>query len=514
MLVHLRVVPEFWVAAEERRRPALRAQPVVVGGLPHERGAVRAANLVAQENGIQAGMRLADASRLCPEGVFLTPDLSYYATVWSDLLEILARFTPVVEPLEMGQAVGDLGGCERRFPDIRATARAIAATIWWECGLLPWMGVAANRFTAQMAASRVDADGVGLVAPGAERAFLAGAPVTALPDVDDRLALLFQALGLRTIGALAALPAASVRQRFGTLGERLHALARGIDPRPVTPPPPRPAIAVRHVCDDGSLEEAMAALRTLAITCAGELEGRGLAGRVVELVLIWRREDHPRMGLLPPVRTLASPPAIPRDVLPNPDHAGEVEADTVAMPPVAARIHSMLPQPGPRLDRRAPVLSPARAPNHPPPPPAPPEREPRTHARAVARVPVSSAATVEERARSLLLRHWAREGRLHALELTVSEFERPTQLGFAELSRLDQAGALAGLSAERVHLLACQEEALTARYGDASFRHLEWLDPDHLLADRRFRWAPGLPVRATAVERRWPAATRRRGKRR
>jgi hypothetical protein len=77
--------------------------------------------------------------------------------------------------------------------------------------------------------------------------------------------------------------------------------------------------------------------------------------------------------------------------------------------------------------------------------------------------------------------------------LTISEFEPPAQLAFAEMSRLDQVGALGGVSAERQQTLRRQEEVLIARYGTNPFRHLAQTDPDSILPERRFRWQAGLP---------------------
>src|SRR5437660_8074809 len=112
-MLHLRVVPGFWVAVEEVRRPEVRSHPVILGGLPHQRGVVREASFPAQQRGVQAGMPLAQAYQQCPDGIFLMPDLPAYEAAWEVVCDILRTYTPLVEPLEMGQAVVDLSGCER-----------------------------------------------------------------------------------------------------------------------------------------------------------------------------------------------------------------------------------------------------------------------------------------------------------------------------------------------------------------------------------------------------------------
>jgi hypothetical protein len=116
----------------------------------------------------------------------------------------------------------------------------------------------------------------------------------------------------------------------------------------------------------------------------------------------------------------------------------------------------------------------------------------------MARTPISTAESLLEHARRLLLRSWPhpdptveQQRPLQAMQLEVSEFAPPQQLSFAELNRFDQAGALGGLSVERRHVLAEQDEALSSRYGQPTFRYVAHLDPANILTERRFRWAPG-----------------------
>ncbi|HEX6509937.1 MAG TPA: DNA polymerase IV, partial [Chloroflexota bacterium] len=239
MIVYFCVVPGFWVAVEEARRPELRSRPLVIGGLPHQRGTVREASLPAQHHGVLPGMTLAQAHQQCPEGIFLVPDLVHYQAGWEEVCDLLRRYTPLVEPVEMGQAVFDLSGCERLWSDGWSTGRAIALQIERSTGITPSMGIASTRLVAQLASMYAGADGVAMVEEGRERAFLADLPVTLLPDVDPRLALTLGVLGLRTIGQFAALPASAVGKRFGAAGKQLYRYAHGIDPRPVLPPPDR-----------------------------------------------------------------------------------------------------------------------------------------------------------------------------------------------------------------------------------------------------------------------------------
>jgi hypothetical protein len=419
----------------------------------------------------------------------------------------------------------DLSGCERLWGDGLETARAISSHIRRSTGIVPWLGMASNRLVAQLASTAVGAEGISVIERGQEAAFLADLSLTLLPGMDPRLALTFQVLGLRTIGQLAALPAASVRQRFGVAGERLHSYARGIDPRPVVPPPQKPSVTARRECEDGSIEEALEALHRLADTCAAELQQRALAGTVVELVL------EPEPSLDSPAKTPSSVVgqgfspverhggSAPRPVGDNGQPSGTDRAKALPSEgngkedshsphggeglevrgpelggtrlPISYRIHSMLPQPGPFPQESVEAhLQPA--PVHTSPLAAPLDSSIRV--RTTVRTPADTAAQLLQAAQRLLLQHWPKgRERLHAIELRISQFPGPRQLSFPELNRIGQVGGLAGPSAERLQALAEGEQVLATRYGDTSFRRVTRLDPGNILTERRVHWDAGLP---------------------
>jgi nucleotidyltransferase/DNA polymerase involved in DNA repair len=512
MIVYLRVVPGFWVAVEESQRPELRSCPLVIGGLPHQRGVVREANHLAQRSGVRPGMTLAQAHQQCPHGVFLMPNLARYELVWENICEILRRHMPLVEPVEMGQAVCDMSGCERFWSDEWNAGRAIALEIERSTGVTPSLGIASNRLVAQLASMFTETDGVAVIDRGKERVFLADLPLTLLPGVDPRLALTFQVLGLTTNSQFAALPASAVKQRFGATGEQLHRYARGIDPRPVLPPPEKSFIVARYECEDGSIEEAMDGLRTLAETCAGELQAHGAPGKLVGLTLIWT-EGPTR--LLPPQKRAESLEGNEPAALPPPPVPGRSKDERRAFP-VPYRVHSsMLPQP---LEGPAPHTGSSlqRSPETSHPPSSPfsriagegPGMRVRTEnigrsqeVVAMVRTPIDTAPPLLERAQQLLLRIWPRSRsddgdpapRLLAIELKIGEFTKPSQLSFSDFDRLDAGGTLRGLSAERRQALARHDEAFEARYGTTAFQHVTAVDSGNILTERRFRWKNGLP---------------------
>lgn len=497
MFLYLRSVPGFRAAIEERDRPELHDRPLILGGLPSQRGMVREINLAAGHRGVRPGMSLAQAQQLCPEGLFLVPDMSKYEAAWDEVCEIVRAYTPLVEPEEMGQLAADLIGCEQLWGDGRSIARTIIARVRAQIGIQPWIGIAANRLVAQLASTTVGVDGVTVIEAGQERPFLAGLPLTLLPDIDPRLALTFQVLGLRTIGQFASLAPSAVAARFGAAGQRLHRYARGIDPRPVTPPATPPSVAAHRECDDGSIEEALARLHDLAEDCAAELQQRGQAGRLVALRLWWDEppvDDQPA----PRGRSLAAEAGEPPSLPP----AGRTASPRPTLP-VPYRIHSMLPQPGlrSRTERELPIPADEGERS------CAASQRPNKSMMAV-REPISSAAPLFEKAQQLLIQSWrqamrdgGRQPRLRSLRLEVSEFQAPLQLSFEGLNRLDQTGSLGGSVTMRHQLVAEQDRILAARYGEDAFRHVTRVDPSSILTERRFQWRPGLPWKEATPKR-------------
>src|ERR1035437_1642597 len=118
--------------------------------------------MMARYCGIQIGMTLSQAYQQCPEGIFLTPALKRYQAAWDEVYAIPQQYTPKVEPLETSQAFLDLTGCLVHL-DPWSAAEKIVSHIRSESGIDPWMGVATNRVTAQLASTQ---GGITVIEPG------------------------------------------------------------------------------------------------------------------------------------------------------------------------------------------------------------------------------------------------------------------------------------------------------------------------------------------------------------
>jgi DNA polymerase-4 len=223
----------FYASVEQRDRPELRGQPVIVGGSAEGRGVVCAASYEARRFGIHSAMPAITARRLCPQGVFLPVRMNHYAQISRQLRQILLSFTPVVEPLSFDEAFLDVHGCEGLFGPAPEIARQIKARIHAETELTASVGVASNKFLAKLASDLRKPDGLVVIEPGHVREVLAPLPVGRLWGVGKKGEKRLRALGLDTIGQLAALPEQVLIDHLGEAGRQLWLLAHGHDERTV-----------------------------------------------------------------------------------------------------------------------------------------------------------------------------------------------------------------------------------------------------------------------------------------
>jgi len=224
----------YYASVEQRDRPELRGQPVIVGGVAG-RGVVCAASYEARRFGVHSAMPTATARRLCPQGVFLPMRMKHYAQISQQLRAIFLSYTPLVEPLSLDEAFLDVRGCEGLFGPAQEIARKIKARIRAETGLIASVGVAPNKFLAKLASDHGKPDGFVVVPPDNVQDFLAPLPVGRLWGVGAKGEKRLHARGIHTIGQLAELPENFVVGHFGESGRHLWHLAHGHDDRAVVP---------------------------------------------------------------------------------------------------------------------------------------------------------------------------------------------------------------------------------------------------------------------------------------
>jgi DNA polymerase-4 len=277
----------FYASVEQRDRPELAGRPVIVGADPRGRGVVSAASYEARRFGVHSAMPIRTAARLCPEASFLPVDMDKYARVSREIMSILASFTPLLEPVSIDEAFLDVTAARRLWGDGPAVARLAKQRIREATRLTASVGVAANKFVAKVASDLEKPDGLVVVPAGAEAAFLSPLPVARLWGVGSVTGRHLQALGISTIGQLAAVPLAHLAAALGRQAAGLQALARGEDDRPVEPVTPPKSVGAEETfgADHRDLARLRATLRGQAERVARELRAEGLAGRTVTLKL-------------------------------------------------------------------------------------------------------------------------------------------------------------------------------------------------------------------------------------
>ncbi len=225
----------FYAAVEVRRDPALAGRPVLVGG-QGGRGVVASASYEARAHGVSSAMPMARALRLCPHAVVVSPDFAAYTEASAGIRAIFLAYTPMVEPLALDEAFLDIGGSVRLFGPPALIGARIRARIRDELGLVASVGVAPNKFLAKLCSQKAKPDGLLHLRAAEVAAFLAPLGVRDLWGVGEATAARLDRFGVRTVGEVAALPAATLRRLLGpAAATALAQLARGADTRPVVP---------------------------------------------------------------------------------------------------------------------------------------------------------------------------------------------------------------------------------------------------------------------------------------
>ncbi|MBI5904665.1 MAG: DNA polymerase IV [Deltaproteobacteria bacterium] len=282
-IIHLDL-DAFYASVETLDDPSLRGLPVIVGG-SERRGVVAAASYEARKFGVHSAMPAATAKRLCPGGIFLPVRMHRYKEESEKVFGIYRRFTPLVEPLSIDEAFLDVTGCERLFGSAEETARRIKAAVREETGLTVSAGVASSKFIAKIASDLRKPDGLTVVPPGDELAFLDPLPVGKLWGVGKVTEREMFRRGVRTIGDLRRVPERELSRSFGAHGSHLHRLARGIDDRPVETEYEAKSIGHEETFDRDLRERGAMRRELLSLSdrVSARLRGHGVRGRTITL---------------------------------------------------------------------------------------------------------------------------------------------------------------------------------------------------------------------------------------
>src|SRR5712691_1359746 len=232
----------FYASVEQRDDPRLRGRPVIVGG-----GVVLAASYEARAYGVKTAMGGRRARQLCPMATVVAPRMSAYSEASKAVFDVFDQTTPLVEGLSIDEAFLDVRGMERLSGTPTEIAVRLRNEVRDRVGLPITVGVARTKFLAKVASGVAKPDGLLVVPPDGELAFLHPLPVERLWGVGPVTAKKLHVRGITTVADVAQLAEAALASMLGLAsGRHLHALAHNHDPRPVKVGRRRRSIGSQH----------------------------------------------------------------------------------------------------------------------------------------------------------------------------------------------------------------------------------------------------------------------------
>ena len=275
----------FYASVEQRDDPALRGRPVIVGG-----GVVLAASYEAKAYGVRTAMGGAQARRLCPQAVVVPPRMSAYSQASDAVFEVFRDISPLVEAVSVDEAFIDVGGLRRVSGTPVEIAARLRGDVRSRVGLPITVGIARTKFLAKVASQEAKPDGLLLVPPGRELAFLHPLPVRRLWGVGAVTSDRLRAHGIETVADVADLSESTLASMVGVaMGRQLYALSRNIDRRRVTTGVRRRSVGAQRAL--GRAGNSMSAADVDAVVIglidriASRMRAAGRTGRTVTLRL-------------------------------------------------------------------------------------------------------------------------------------------------------------------------------------------------------------------------------------
>jgi DNA polymerase-4 len=277
----------FFAAIEQRDQPKYRGKPLIVGGSPWGRGVVSTCSYEARKFGVHSAMPSRRAIELCPHAIFFPGRMEHYAAVSREIFAIFREVTDLVEPLSIDEAFLDVTGSARLFGPAPEIASRIRREVRQSTGLTISAGVASQKHLAKIASGYLKPDGLTVVPEGGERDFLWPQDLSRLWGAGPATLAKLRAMGLRTVGDLAALSRETVLRRLGPSGLSLWLLANCQDDREVVPQREPKSLAAEETYreDIRGREAAMRELLDLSVKLSRRLRDRGLCGRTLTLKL-------------------------------------------------------------------------------------------------------------------------------------------------------------------------------------------------------------------------------------
>jgi DNA polymerase-4 len=262
-------VPSLEISLVRLTDPLLRQRPIGTASLNQPRALLHEVSSEARNEGVEPGMSIHHAVKLCPDLRILPSSPSRLFRAQHALIEVMQRYAPAWEPLHAGSFFLDLTGTARLFGPACDTASRIQRDVFRQYRLGAVLGLGSNKLIAQTAAALVQPAELCEVRHGSEPDFMAAFSLESFPllnrprmkQVLERL----RDLNLHTFGDVANAPIPALEAAFGKWTAPLLEWAQGIDPSPVLPPPAKPCVEISHIfepyeIDETSVRKALSAL--------------------------------------------------------------------------------------------------------------------------------------------------------------------------------------------------------------------------------------------------------------
>ncbi|MCG6904428.1 MAG: DNA polymerase IV [Rhodobacter sp.] len=281
----------FYASVEKRDNPALRDKPVIIGG--GRRGVVSTACYIARIKGVRSAMPMFKALQLCPEAEVVRGRMDVYVEVSRQVRALMEELTPAIEPLSLDEAFLDLTGTSRLHgaPPAVMLAR-LTKRMSDEIGITGSIGLSHNKFLAKVASDLDKPRGFSVIGAAETETFLHDKPVRLIWGIGPAAQASLDKAGIRSFADLKRWDRADLGARFGSMGDRLWHLARGIDKRRVSRNAPMKSISNETTfhTDTADPDILDGHIWRLAEKVADRAKARGIAGRVVTLKL--KRANH------------------------------------------------------------------------------------------------------------------------------------------------------------------------------------------------------------------------------
>ncbi len=263
----------FYAAIEMRDDPRLAGKPLAVGGSADRRGVIATCNYEARAYGVRSAMSSRHALKLCPDLVIVKPRMDAYKEASREIHTILRDYTELIEPLSLDEAYLDVSESTQFSGSATRIAQDIRRRVSNRLHITVSAGVAPNKFLAKIASDWRKPNGLFVITPAEVEDFVAMLPVSKLHGVGKVTADKLGRLGIVDCSTLREWSKLALVREFGSFGERLWSLARGIDDRVVQNDSRRQSVSVENTyeTDLPDLDSCLEKLPELMETLAGRM---------------------------------------------------------------------------------------------------------------------------------------------------------------------------------------------------------------------------------------------------